>query len=152
MAKEKPQYEVNDEFNNMALRVVEKYPEKFDGIDISQVCCVNITNKTRKDKDDEVVGERIWKLDAVKMPMRLHCAYGWYVTLFSHDWEEKDEVHKLILVAEVLHGIPRSDSDEGKVKPLDTKGYHAVFNTFGLDCHEDPDVPNILEEDIEWKV
>ena len=148
MAQDKPEYEVNDEFNKMATKIVDKYPEKFDSVEIDRVCCVNITNKDRKEKGS---GERIWKLIAVKMPMAIHCAYGWYVVLFSQDWDEKSEKHKLLLVTEVLHGLPTDTDNEGKVYPLDTKGYHAVFNTFGLDCHDDPDIPHILNDDINWK-
>ena len=38
MAQEKPNYEVNDEFNTMAVQLVEKYSEKFDSIEIDKVC------------------------------------------------------------------------------------------------------------------
>lgn len=151
MAQDKPEYEVNDEFNSMAIKIVNKYPEKFAGIDVSRVCCVNITNKDRKDKDKDGNGERIWRLQAVKMPVAIHCPYGWYVTLYSHDWDDRGEKHKLLLVTEVLHGFPISEDNEGKVNPLDTKGYHAVFNTFGLDCHDDPGIPHILDETVSWK-
>lgn len=149
MAKAKPDYEVNNEFNQMAVQIVEKYPEKFNSIEVAKVCCVNITNKERKEKG---AGERIWKIVAVKQPVVMHCAYGWYVVLFADDWNEKSEKHKLLLVTEVLHGLPMDEDNEGKLNPCDTKGYHAIFKTFGLDCHDDPDVPHILDEDIDWKV
>lgn len=149
MAQTKPEYEVNDEFNDMAAQLAEKYPLKFSHIEIGKVCCVNVTNKERK--KERSAGERIWKLGAVKMPMALHCPYGWYVVLNQEDWEEKSEKHKLLLVAECLHGIPDGEDNMGKVSALDTKGYHAMFNTFGLDCHDDPDVPHILDTEIKWK-
>ncbi len=147
MAQTKPEYEVNSEFNEMASQIVEKYPSKFSYIDISKVCCVNITNKPRKDAPS---GERIWKIGAVKMPIAIHCPFGWYIVINQEDWDEKSERHKLLLVAECLHGIS-DDEDNSKVSPPDTKGYHSIFSTFGLDCHDDPDVPHILDIDIEWK-
>jgi len=149
MPQEKPNYEVNDEFNNMAVQLVEKYSEKFNNIEIDKVCCVNLTNKTRKDKDGSV--ERIWKLKAVKMPEAIHNPYGWYVVLHSHDWEEFSEKHKLALVADVLHGLPNELDNEGKVNPCDTKGYLSVFRTLGLDYLDDPDIPHLMNDDVVWK-
>ena len=95
MAQEKPEYEVNDEFNAMAVQIVNKYPEKFNSLKVDKVCCVNITNK--EVKEDRPKGERIWKPIPVKMPMSIHCPYGWYIVLNSKDWEEKSEKHKLLL-------------------------------------------------------
>jgi hypothetical protein len=149
MAQEKPEYEVNDEFNTMATQIVEKYPEKFNNIDVGKVCCVNLTNKNRKDKDGSV--ERIWKIMPVKMPIAMHCTYSWYVVIYSHDWEDLSEKHKLALVADVLHGFPNEIDNEGKVNPCDTKGYLSIFKTIGIDYLDDPDIPHILEKEVEWK-
>ena len=149
MAQDKPEYEVNNEFNTLAVQLVEKYVEKFNNVEVDKVCCVNLTNKTRKDKEGCM--ERIWKLQAVKMPVAIHCPYSWYVVLHSHDWEEMSEKHKVALVADVLHGLPNEIDNEGKVNPCDTKGYHSIFKTIGIDYLDDPDIPHLLEEDIVWK-
>lgn len=149
MAQDKPEYEVNDEFNTMAAQIVEKYPEKFNNVEVDKICCVNLTNKTRKDNDSGC--ERIWKLQAVKMPVAIHCPYGWYVVLHQHDWDEMGEKHKLALVADVLHGLPDDQDNQGKVTPCNTKGYHSIFSTLGLDYLSDPDIPHILEKEITWK-
>jgi hypothetical protein len=150
MAKEAPIYEVNDEFNQMAARIVDKFPEKFLNIDVSKICCVNITNKDRQSQGD-VEANRIWKLIAVKMPMKLHCPFSWYVTLYQTDWESLGEKHKLALVSDVLHGVPIDIDSEGKVNSCDTKGYHSMFATFGLDFLTDPKIPHLLNDDIVWK-
>jgi hypothetical protein len=150
MAKEKPIYEVNDEFNSMAAKIVQKYPEKFVNIEVDKICCVNITNKDRQSKG-EIETERIWKLGAVKMPVKLHCPYSLYVVLYKSDWESLGEKHKLVLVSDVLHGVSTDNEDEGKINGCDTKGYHSMFATFGLDFLTDPKIPHLLEEDIDWK-
>jgi len=147
MAKERPIYEENTEFTKLAIQIVEKYPEHFYGIKMDQVCCVNIVNKDRP-----TTKKQAWRIDAVKMPMALHCAYGWYVVLFAKDWDEFGETQKLLLVSEILHSLPSDESDEGKVVPMDTKGYAAMYRTFnGIDYLDDPDAPNILEKDVVWK-
>lgn len=149
MAQDKPEYEVNDEFNNMAAQLVEKYVEKFSNVEIDKVCCVNLSNKTRKEKEGCV--ERIWSLQAVKMPVAIHCPYSWYVVLYSHDWEEMSEKHKVALVADVLHGLPNGIDNEGKVNPCDTKGYLSVFKTLGINYLDDPNIPHLLEDEVTWK-
>ena len=149
MAQEKPNYEVNDEFNNMAVQLVEKYAEKFDNIEIDKVCCVNLTNKDRKESEGTV--DRIWKLKAVKMPEAIHNPYGWYVVLHSNDWDEMIEKHKLALVADVLHGLHNGLDNEGRVNPCDTKVYLSIFQTLGIKYLDDPNIPHLLDEDVIWK-
>lgn len=149
MAKNKPEYEVNSEFNEMAMKLVEKFPEKFNHIPVDKICCVNITNKTRKEDDD--THDRIWKIQAVKMPMAIHCNYSFYIVLYSSDWEERSEKHKLALVADALHGIPDDAESEGKVNPCDTKGYGPMFRTLGLDFESNGSIPHLLNDDIVWR-
>ena len=146
MAKVRPEYEVYDEFNTMATQVVAKYSNLFAGVKVDQICCMNIVNKDRPDSK-----KKVWQLEAVKMPMALHCTYGWYVILYSSDWEAYSQTQKLLLVATILHGMPTDDSDDGKVISMDTKGYSTMFRTFkGIDYMDDPKAPNILDEDIKW--
>ena len=145
MAKEKPEYEVNQEFNKLAVQIVEKYPEKFYGINIDKVRCVNIVNKERTKK-------AIWRIDAVKMPMALDSPFSLYVIIHSSDWNEYNDVQKLLLTADILHGIANGDDEDTKLVPPDTKGYASMFRTFGgIDYMDDPNAPDILKKDIEWR-
>ena len=152
MAKDKPVYEENTEFNQMASSIVKKYPEKFHGIEADKICCTNITNKENpKKKDGMTLGdlnERGWSTIAVKMPMALHSPYDFYVVIFGSDWNELNEKQKLVFVADVLHSIGK---EKGTVNPCDTKGYHSIFKTFGIDYLSCPDIPHILNDKIEWK-
>jgi len=145
MAKEKPEYDVNEEFNKMAVQVVEKYPDKFYGTNVDKICCVNIVNKERTKKS-------IWRIEAVKMPMKLHNVYSLYVILHSTDWDEYNENQKLLLVCDILHGIANGDDEDNKLVQPDTKGYASMFRTFGgIDYMDDPNAPNILKTDIVWR-
>ena len=148
MAQEKPSYEVNDEFNNMAVKLVEKYSDKFNNIEVDKVCCVNV-DKSRKEKEGAV--EPIWKLKAVKMPEAIHNPYGWYVVLHEADWEAMSEKHKYALVADVLHGLPNDLDNEGKINPCDTKGYLSIFQTLGIQYLDDPNIPHLLNDEVTWK-
>jgi len=146
MAKAKPEYEVVEEFGRMANRIVAKYPDLFYGVNVDEIRCVKIINKSRP-----VTKNTLWQLEAVKMPIRLDCRFGWYITLFADDWDEMDERHKLLLVAEILHGVPTNKEDEGKVNSFDTKGYATMFRTFKtIDYLSESNVPHILKEDVNW--
>ena len=147
MPTEKPDYEVNDDFNKFASDLVAHFPEKFNDIDVSKICCVNITNNSRSDKDKKS-HKRIWKLEAVKMPMAMHCKYSYYVILYSDEWDEMDEKHQLAVVSDVFHGI---DPETEKVIPCDFKGYTAVHRTLGLEYETDPNIPHLLKDKVEWK-
>ena len=149
MAQDKPEYEVNEEFNIMATQLVEKYVDKFSNVEIGRVRCVNLMNKPRKEKEGS--SERIWKINAVKMPMAMDSPFLWYVVLHVQDWEDLSEKHRLALVADVLHGLPNEIDNQGKVTPCDTKGYHSIFKTIGIDYLDDPDIPHLINDDVRWK-
>jgi len=54
-------------------------------------------------------------------------------------------------VAEILHGVPKNEDEEGKVNPFDIKGFGRMFRTFNsIDYLEASSVPHILEDDINW--
>lgn len=145
MAQDRPEYEVVPQFNTLANQIVKKYPEVFYGVNVDTIRCTKITNKERPEKR-----QKLWDLIPVKMPIALDCPYVFYIVLYSSDWDALPENLKLVLIAEILHGIPK-DETEGKVIPFDTKGYGAMFRTFGsIDYMEDSSVPHLLKEDIKW--
>ena len=147
MPKVKPDYEVVNEFETLANQIVEKYPEVFHGVEVDKIRCVKITNKDRPPTKD-----CSWQLMAVKMPIRLDCAYAWYIVVYASDWDPMDERHKLLLVAEILNGVPKSDDEEGKVNPFDAKGFKLMFRTFkSIDYMTEDNVPHLIDDDIEWK-
>ncbi len=142
MAQVKAEYEEVNEFSSMAKNVVEKYPEVFGMVEVDKICCVAIINKERKN-------DKLWKLDAVTMPIRMHSSYAWYIIIYLSDWVEMGEKQKLLLVSDMLCGV---GEEEGKVNPCDSKGYKLMFRTFkGIDYMTDPDVPHILNDRVEWK-
>ncbi len=147
MAQVKPEYQVIDKFNNFAKRIVDKYPDIFFGIDSDLIRCVAITNKDRPDKKD-----KLWDLKGVPMPIRMDCPYSYYVTIYQQDWDDMSDKHKLVFIAEILNGVAREIENEGKIIPMDSKGYKLMQRTFkNIDYLQDPNLPDILEDDIDWK-
>tara|TARA_Y100000310_G_C20668395_1_gene808902 strand:- start:1042 stop:1488 length:447 start_codon:yes stop_codon:yes gene_type:complete len=146
MVQATKEYEHLDEFDDLANKIVEKYPEIFYGVNLDEIRCVSITNKDRGEKQD-----KLWEVMPVKMPVRLDCKYGWYIVVYGSDWHKLIDKHKKLLVASALCAIPTGDNAEGKTKPLDYKDYAVMLRTFGVDYLDADTVPDILEEDVQWK-
>ena len=140
MAQIKPEYEVVDEFNTIATKIVEKHPNIFNGIKVDEIRCYAITNKERPEK------KKTWEVKAVAHPVRIDCPYGWYAVVYSQDWEEMDEKHKALMVSAILCSI----GEEGKVNPFDLKDYGVLVRTFGPDYLDKADIPDILKDNVDW--
>ena len=140
----KPEYESVEEFTNIASALVSRFPEIYSGVDVDKIRCVAITNKSRGKK------KKLWEVKAVDMPVRMDCPYAWYVTVYMEDWAEMDVVHRQHIVAESLCAIPE-DGEEGKVVQQDMKGYSVIMRTFGIEHHQHEVLPDLLQDDINWK-
>lgn len=145
MAQIKAEYEVVEEFDDIASKLVNKYPEVFGGIECNKIKCVGITNKERKD------GKKLWEVRGVPAPISMDCAFRYYIVIYMSDWVEMDDTRRALLVASTLMAIPNEDEKEGKVNPFDMKDYATMVRTFGVDYLDKATSPNILSDDVEWK-
>ena len=147
MPQEKPQYEEEKEFCELANKIVERYPQVFDLVDVEKICCVKITNKSRPQGKTS-----LWEAIGLKMPVTMHTPYNCYISIYSDDWEAMDNAHKGYLVAEVLDRVSNIEGNECKILPGDVKGSRVMIKTFGLDYLENPNAVDILENEINWKM
>ena len=141
----KPEYQAVDEYAEIASALVAKYPEIFPAIDVSQIRCVAVTNKSRGEK------KKLWTITAVGMPVRMDCPFGWYVVIFMDDWVEMGLLHRQYLVASSLCAMP-ADGEEGKIFHPDLKDYAVMLRTFGVDYLDKPadEMIDLLKGDIKW--
>lgn len=146
MAQSKPEYESIDEYSNIASQLINKYPEVFGQLDVDKIKCVAITNKERSDR------KPLWEVRSVPYPIRMDCPYAYYIIVYMSDWVELDDAHKAALVAASLHAIPFESDKEGKVNQPDMKDYSNMLRTMGVDYMDSPDIPNLLTDEVEWKV
>ena len=145
MANIKPEFETVEEFDDIASKLVNKYPEVFGGIECDKIKCVGITNKERKE------GKKMWEVRGVPAPLSMDCPFSYYIIIFMSDWAEMDEKRRAMLVASTLMAVPHEDEKEGKVNPFDLKDYITMVRTFGVDYLDRSEVADILKDDIEWK-
>jgi len=142
VSQQKPEYECLDEFNAIATKIIEKYPSVFADVNADEVRCYAITNKDKPDS------KKTWTLRAVTYPIRLDCPYGWYATIYLEDWEQMNEKQQQLLVASILCAV----GEEGKVVAPDLKDYNVMVRSFGVDYLDDTNVPDILNEDVDWVI
>lgn len=83
--------------------------------------------------------------------MKLDCPFSYYIVTFSSYYDTLSEKHKSLFVAEMLQSIPSSTEDEGKTKPRDLRAYKLQIHNFGINWQDSPDVPDLLNEDYQWK-
>lgn len=149
MAQIKPEYEKLPDFNVMAEKIVAKYKDKFYGVDPKLIRAYVITNKDRSDSK-----KKLFDLRPVPMPVRLDCPYSHFAIIHASDWENMTNRHRLLLVAQILHGIvvdENGDMVEEKVAAMDMKDYAPMIRTFGPDYIVKDNVPDILNDNVSWQ-
>lgn len=146
MAKKRPEYEMVDEFMDLARELQKKYPEVFEDVPVHEMTCYKITNKDRPESRS-----KMYQIEPVKMPIALDVPYDYYVTIWASDWDGMSDKYRLLLVAEILNRIPQEEKDKGKVLPFDVRGDSTMIRTFkGIDYLDDPNSPHLLEDEIQW--
>jgi hypothetical protein len=146
MAKGKTEavYEEIPEFLEIADKIIEKHPTQFGNIDLSTVACVVITNKERPEKKTQ-----LWEIKSIKPPISLFSQKQYVFVFFKADWEEMNEERRAMITADALCSIPPEGN--GDVVTMDYKDHSLMLRTFGVDYMESDKIPNLLEDDIEWK-
>ena len=144
MAKIKAEYEVFKEFKVLADKLIAKHPTVLDGITTSNITCYAVTNIEPKDGKDPFV------MKSVEYPLRLEIPYDYYVTINKQAWDSLNKKHQLALVMRILFAIDREEP--GKLITPDLKDYSILNRSLGPDYLTSPDVPDLLEDTVEWKM
>lgn len=147
MAQSQKEFEALDEFEDLAKKIAEKYPEVFYEVDVEEIRCVAITNKSKPEKKDS-----LWEVVPVKQPVRMDCKYGWYIIVYLSEWNSLTEKQKKLLVADAMCALPKGDEKDGKVEHPDYKDYAVMLRTFGVDYIFNDDAPDLLDTDVQWVV
>tara|TARA_B100001778_G_scaffold334029_1_gene344079 strand:- start:6401 stop:6838 length:438 start_codon:yes stop_codon:yes gene_type:complete len=138
-----PNYEELPEFLHIADQLVDRYPEVFGGIELNRIAAFAVTNKDRKD-----ASKPIWEVVSIKPPVSILCNKDYTINVFQNSYEALDTKHKAVLVADALNAI--STEGKGKVNPKDLKEYAVMIRTLGVDFMDNPDIPDILNDDVNW--
>ena len=136
------EFEKLQEWEDIAKKLVVKYPERFDHVETSKLVCYVITNKDLTDN------ARPYEMQTDKLPMRLSNTFDYFVW-FKHpsEWHDKPDNIKAALVFSALERI---DPDKPfAIAPLDYRDQSVMVRTFGIDWMCQKDIPNMLDEKVE---
>lgn len=140
----KPTWEEISEFNQLAAKLIEKYPEKFGSIDVSRIVAYGCTNKERPDKK-----AKLYEMTGEIEPESFTNTKIYFIKMFMEDWSGRDEAGRLLIVASAL---ARIDPDvPGKVGPLDYRDQNIMVKTFGADWQDRGDLPNLLKDKVSFR-
>lgn len=139
------QYEEISDFNTIAAKLVARYPEIFADKKVDRIAAVAITNKDRPERR-----RQLFELRPVVPPINLFCNKEYVVTFYMNDWIVMSDKHKALVVSTVLHSI--SSEGHGKTVAFDMKDHSVMLRTFGVDYLDNGDVPDIINEQISWRV
>ena len=144
MAQTKPQWQEIDEFNGIVRKLAAKYPSEFDHVEPDKIIAYQIINKERptgKAKPYDMKGS--------PEPESFTNSKSYFVKMFQEDWDEKTVEQKIAMVFSVLCRIDRDNP--GKVGPLDYRDQSRMVKTFGPDWQLRGDLPNLLEDNVDFK-
>jgi len=144
VSKMLPEFERLTQWEQMAKRVVNKYPERYGHVDLSKIAAYVITNK------DKIETAYPYEMATDKLPMRLSNPYDYFVWFKTTElWHDKPQNIKVALVVSALSRI--DPEKPYAIAPWDYKDQNVMVKTFGPLWSENCDIPNILEDDIIWK-
>jgi hypothetical protein len=144
IAKEKPIYEIVEEFGDMLTTLVNVNEDKFGEVDPKMLRMVKITNK----EPPEVAP--YFKIKAINNPTALFCPFRFIVITWSQAWDVFDEDQRALLLLDVLHYLA-PDEEEPKLIQPDIKDHGPMLRTFGVDYMSNPDLKGILKGPIRWR-
>ena len=141
MAQIQPQWIEVEEFNTLATKLLEKYPERFAEIDVDTIIAYACVNKDRPDGRHEP-----YRMSGATPPESFTNSKSYFVKMFQNIWD-RTESQKAALVFSALSRV--DPNTPGKIKPLDYSDQEEMVTTFGANWHERGDLPDLLKDDVD---
>jgi len=143
MAQVTPIYEAEEEMNDIVKSLVEKYNDLFYAVDPSDVRGYLITNKPRPDSRPAEVS-----ISGASGVFAYINPFKYVLVAYADDWVNWDRNHKVICVAKAIKRI--SDDGNGKLVKFDEMNHRCFLLTFGIGYEENPELVDILEQNVDW--
>lgn len=145
MAQIKPMWQELPEFVTMATKLIDRFPERFNGIDPSWFVAYACTNK---DKPEKKV--KPYDMTSVGEPESFTNSRKYFVKVYLSDWEGRSDTNKLAIVAAALDRVDKDIPDSGKINPFDYQDQGVMVRTFGTDWYDRDDLPDLLTAKIHF--
>jgi len=143
MAQIKQEWEIINEWDGLVQKVIEKFPEHFDHVDLSLIIAYKCTNKPMPEGKT-----KLYDMSGQTEPEAFTNSKKYFVKMFHDVWDIMDDRNRLLIVFSALSRIDKEKPDSGKVSGFDLHDQSFMVRTFGPDWATRSDVPNILTESI----
>ena len=123
----KSEWNEDSEAMSIAMDIVDKYEETFEGIDLTKIRFIRVLGK-KNGKDVKVT--------SVGFPMNIDVPYLYYMEFDDEKWKVMDDAKRNLTVFSGLYeiapgGMDVQSSNYGKKRPVDIKDYAAVIAVAG---------------------
>ncbi len=111
----------------LALRLVDKYPEFFDGLDLTRIRFV---------RDMAGSGHKIGELKPCGFPYDIDSPYTYYIIINNLVWKELSPAQQSLAVMHFLYAIAPGGTDDAsqsyaKTRKHDVKDYDVIIKAAG---------------------
>jgi hypothetical protein len=138
MATLVPEWEINEEAEQLVAKLVEMYPEKFGHISADAIGCAQITNKDKSESAD-------WdsKINGITEPVGLYTPKRYIIWWHKDTWDKFAPAQKSVEIVSNLLRIP--DPMDGSLLKQDLKDHKCLVRSWGVDYKNNVNLPDLAE-------
>ncbi len=120
-------WSVSNEGMEMAVKLVDRYPEHFAHIDLGKINFIS---------DNAGTGRKVCEVKACGFPYDIDSPYVYYFIMHSGGWKKLDEAQRHVAMMHMLYSVAENGTDEasanyGKCRSYDVKDYNLILNATG---------------------
>lgn len=142
MAQDAPVYGQIPEADELVLKLVQKYPDKFGHIDPSLVGCIVVTGKNKPESQDWDV-----KIHGIKAPLTIFSSKVYVFEFYKQTWENYSPVQRQYMLFKSMVRI--KDSFDGSLDKEDLKDCRCLVKKFGVAYMDKADLPDLIDSKVD---
>jgi Putative phage metallopeptidase len=142
MPQEAPVFSQMPDADEVVLKLVQKYPEKFGHIDPTLVGCVAVTGKNKPEGQEWDI-----KVHGIKAPLSIFSSKIYVLEFFMTTWENYTPVQRQYMIFKTLVRI--KDTFDGALDKEDLKDCRCLVKKFGVSYMDKPDLPDLIEAKVD---
>jgi hypothetical protein len=145
MPQIKSEWEEIPEFIEIASKLKEKYPERFDHVNVDLIIAYKCTNKTKPDKKS-----KLYDMTGQTEPEAFTNPKKYFIKVFHDTWDNLGENNRVAIAFSAMSRISVDDPESGKVEGYDMHDQSFMARTLGVDWQTRADIPNLLRESVNF--
>lgn len=134
------------QFCELAKKLIEKYQERFAGLDANWIVAYVCTNKDRPQTQ-----KMLYRISGEPEPECYTNTKKYFVKMYQKDWDSFPTENKMWLVFSILERIDKASPSSGRVSSLDYKDQGTCVRTLGADWVYRDNLPDLLNDKVTFK-